>query len=371
MRQGTTTGRSNPHSWGQQTDLFISIRNAEKAKIITVDEAGYLRDLAENIEWGLDRPISCLRVCDAEQIRGWSGEKFRRLRVSLERKGMVINTMSANGARYRCKHDAAGLDLSPLLNRRDELTQRAKTVHVEMRKRQKLFAEIRLFRGRIQRAQRQGAELSASLAKAWESLPRRVSELATDALEKLLTKIETLWKTFAAALSHPTNQSDVSHSEHEQNTDTNNNNYNRNYEQTRAEAGHTPDQETMKAAMDLLRTACEAEPEMQDMAESYTQARGFEGMVMFLTELAMLGGAPRYELTVARSRMGIAEFCGMCLMVWAKSPRNKAMPSTLHIRNPAAWVNAMGQKAERGKANIAASLKGLRKSWEEPVRRCV
>jgi len=107
------------------------------------------------------------------------------------------------------------------------------------------------------------------------------------------------------------------------------------------------------------------------MAEAYTHEQGFDGLVTFVTELAMLAGAPRDALMVARRRMKVQEFCGLCLIVWAKSPRNTAMPIAMQIRNPAAWVWSMGQKVEDGKANIAASLRGLRKYWSDPVPRCV
>lgn len=120
---------------------------------------------------------------------------------------------------------------------------------------------------------------------------------------------------------------------------------------------------TMKEAMETLKMACEAEPEMLAMAEAYTQGQGVEGLVQFTMELAMLGGVPQNALLVARRRMSVGEFCGMCLLVWSKSSRNSDMPPALQIRNPAGWVWSMGAKAENGEANISASLKGLRKYW--------
>lgn len=364
MGQRHTTGRPSPNIWGSPADLFRSIRYAEKAQIITSDESAFLRDLCENIEFGLARPVSCLRVCEAQQLRDWSAEKFRRLRISLEEKRVIVNTMPANGWRGRFREDASGLDLYPLIERQEEFAAQAKSIHTELRVRREMVADIRALRGRISRALRQGAELPSKIAETWKSLPRRVSSLSVEALEMLLAKVEKLWKAMIQTATHPTNLGDASHTEERRITDTQQEKHLSKYASAQKSAPKTVSAEnTMKEAMETLKMACEAEPEMLAMAEAYTQGQGVEGLVQFAMELAMLGGVPQNALLVARRRMSMGEFCGMCLLVWSKSSRNSDMPPALQIRNPAGWVWSMGAKAENGEANISASLKGLRKYW--------
>ena len=364
MGQRHTTGRSTPNIWGSPADLFRSIRNAEKAQIITTDEAAFLRDLCENLEFGLDRPVSCLRVCDAQQLHDWSAEKFRRLRIALEEKHIIINTMPANGCRYRFREAASGLDLYPLIERQEEFLERSKSAQAELRARRMMVSDIQALRGRIARAVRQGAELPQKIAEAWKALPRRVASLSNDALEALLSQVEKLWKSLIEDTPHPTKLGDASHTDERQFTDTEQEKHLSKYPRDQ-ETSSTPvsAENTMREAMETLKMACEAEPEMQAMAEAYTQKQGMEGLILFTMELAMLGGAPQNALLVARRRMSVGEFCGMCLLVWSKSPRNTDLPPALQIRNPAGWVWSMGAKAENGQANISASLKGLRKYW--------
>lgn len=138
----------------------------------------------------------------ARDLCGKSDRTVRKLETELERAGLVLRATAANG--HRSAHERTGIDLSPLIDRADEIEAMAASWIALGQRRADNIGEAKRLRGNILRQLihlplRVGARINSlrAIASVW---PRRIADMSAEQLDRHIRFLRRLtrWMTFAA-----------------------------------------------------------------------------------------------------------------------------------------------------------------------------
>lgn len=359
--------RSPHHQWGEHKTLLQSVDCAKATGLINHTEAELLKLLCTNIEFGLDKPISCLPVADAAYQMDVCEETIRRATRSLKNRKLVILDMPANGHRGRYRNFVNGITLTPLIERHTELKEKRDRKYEDLCRYRSLKSEIRAARGKINRAIRDGYNLSCEAAQRWASLPGRIS--AQWCVEKLSALLNTCKEILAGVREHPTIICDATHTDAGQFTDTHIKPNISKYVAKKAELEPKDSAQkkakTLTEAFDVLKAIIEKDENLANYAEEYYRRHQnpLEAATELAAEMARSVGVAYNAIEVARLRVDAGDFIGICLLVWARSN----ITTRQQIHKPTNWFWSMGAKSERGETNVLASLIGFRKHFIQAI----
>ena len=364
MKQDDGTGRG-PQAWGELRDLLRPLDAARDAGVISETEHVIVRHWCFRTERGLEVPLCCTPVQESAFELGKSIATIRRCRARMEALGLVVNRTPANGHRGRGRGWANGLDLAPLLRRAEELAAAQAARRSSAAEFSRLLHEIRDVRGRIARGLRRGLVLSAAARSEWGALPRR---MASQCLEQLRGWVETCRSILSDLAPHRSSVDDAPLTERRQSTATApGSRLRKNDAESDKEAeprNWNRDAATMESVARLLATGAEKDPELETMGSVHLARGGRAGLVEMAAELARGVGVEDRAIASARARTSLADFVGLCLLLWFKAEDRGLVGRDMRIRKPSRWMWRMVGRCEDGGADLRASLVGLRRHLE-------
>ena len=368
MRENKDGTERDPQPWGELRDLLQALDAARDAGIINETEHVIVRHWCFNTERGLAVPLCCTPVLESAFELGKSIPTLRRCRARMETLGLIVNRTPANGHRGRGRGWANGLDLAPLLRRSAELRAAQAARRLGTAEFSRLLHEIRDVRGRISRALRRGLALSAAARAKWTALPRRI---ASQCLDELRAWVETCRSILASLDPHRSLMDDAPVMDHRQSTTTPPESlFSKNGSEKDEEGRRSPynrEAATMESVAKLLETAGRVDPDLEMMGAGYPTGNARNGLVEMAAHLAQSVGVEDRAIASARARTSLPDFVGLCLLLWFKAEGRELVAEDMRIREPSRWMWRMVGRCESGRADLRASLIGLRRHFESTV----
>ena len=320
-------------------------------------------------------PVSPASVTGLAAERGCSERTIRSHIQVLVDAGLAVNRC-LDGGRRRCLrglggqlHEVYGIDLSPLIERRGEMAQRAAALVADRLERERLRHEISRLRRVIRMALAEG-RVSEDQREAWASLPRRVAHLGLAALAALMERVGRLHRSLAEgaqaaepSANNPQGRKPAADRPEENRrpyTTHQNSSEDCNPPMAAMRTGEpAPEGASIATRCGLghvtLRMACQAAPE--DWRASMEERHGrpsWHALVGTAYERAQALGVSPAAWAQAQAVLGQTGAAILVLIADAGSAERGGS-----IRSVGGWVRRMSERAEAGQAHLHRSVFGL------------